>query len=105
MGSNVVWPFAPGEAGASGHFCCSHNKATQTLGVALVASHAMGFTVRLLLSDPGGGGGVSLGLGQVSATHPPTNPPTHPTLPPPGGGGGSMPSTRSHVICGTTEQN
>ena len=36
---------------------------------------------------PGGGG--SLDLGQVSATHPP-----NPTPPP---GGGSMPSTRSHI--------
>ena len=47
-----------------------------------------------------GGGGVSLGLGQVSATHPPTHPPIHPpnpTPPPPGGGGGSMPSTHIQV--------
>ena len=36
------------------------------------------------------GGGVSLGLGQISATHPPTQPP-------PRGGRGSMPSTRSHI--------
>ena len=40
--------------------------------------------VRLLLSDPrGGGGGGQLGLSQGSATHPP-----NPTLPPWGGGGG-----------------
>ena len=47
------------------------------------------------LVTPGGGG--SLGLGQVSATHPSIHPPTHPTLPPPPPGGGSMPSTHSHI--------
>ena len=44
-----------------------------------------------LLSDPGGGG-VSLGLGQGSATHPPTHPSTHqPTQPYPP----TLPSTHS----------
>ena len=47
--------------------------------------------VRLLLSDPGVGGGVSLGLGQVSATHPPIHPPTQPYPPPPRGGGAWWP--------------
>ena len=58
------------------------------------------------LVTPGGGGGVSLGLGQVSATHPPTHPPTQLYPPPPGGGGLCPPPavTYKHLkICGTTE--
>ena len=45
-----------------------------------------------------GGGGVKLGLSQGSATHPPI--PSNPT--PPLGGGGSVPSTHSHI---QAEQN
>ena len=48
---------------------------------------------RPLLSDPGGGGGVKLGPGQGSATHPPT----HPTLPPPLGGGVYALHPQSHT--------
>ena len=53
---------------------------------------------RLLLSDPGGGGGGWFGP-RPGLSHPPTHPSTHPpTQPyPPLGGGGSMPSTHSHI--------
>ena len=63
---------------------------------------------RLLLSDPGGGGGLVWASARSQPpTHPPIHPPTQP-YPPPGGGGLCPPPAVTHKhlkICGTTEQN
>ena len=54
-------------------------------------------TLRLLLSDPGGGGLSWASARAQPPTHPSIHPPTHPTLPPPGGGGVYAIHPQSHT--------
>ena len=58
----------------------------------------LGAPSRLLLSHPGGGGGL---VWPSARSQPPTHPPTQPYPPPRGGGPCPMPSTCSHIQAST----